>query len=223
MKKLLRKIYHFYHPYFYAEKQRWIRFMKKRFLRTFLIFTVANLLMIALYSLLETQQVVEGFELELKPIDVEAGQLIPLWIPLVLLPFTLFLEDFGVRYSPLLVMRTFGINSLEVVEVTEDPVVGNRLIGNKWQFKTKRKWRIWIYEHNFIITILILTLIHALLHQMNVFQADPFGSLYYFLVSLFAGYVFSLVIVRYGFLSCYTLHLSWDLFIISAGYVSSLL
>jgi len=147
-----------------------------------------------------SQQVVQT-DLDLNPqLTPEAeGSFFP--IALVLLPFTLLLEDLGIRLLPWLLLKP--LSRMDVEE--------------------KRSWRIWLYLHVFTIYIVVSALWHSSLHQTNIFTANSLGILAYFGIQLIAGSLLAWIFIRKGFWQSYTIHISWDLLIVGVVILSSLL
>jgi len=194
---------------------RWLRFMRHDFLRILTYYALVNIVLVLVFILLQ-----EHFQagLDLKPQLDSGSEGVSFPVALALLPLTLWFENLGIRLLPWIFLHDiFKLDSIEVQPVIEKPRY------TKWQIKEKRKWRVWLYHNTRSFYIVVSALWHSLLHQLNVFAADPLGRVAYFVIQLVAGYILAWIYTRKGFWQCYTVHVSWDFLLVGFTIVIGLL
>lgn len=173
---------------------KWKKFMRHSFVRILLIYAAISLVTVVAYIALDQWMAVS---LDLRPAEMPEPSVDPpaeiFLFSLTILPVTLLLEDLGIRLMPWIFLKP--LSSMDVEE--------------------KRAWRIWLFKHVFTIYIVVSALWHSLLHQVNIFDANPLGSLVYFGIQLVSGLMLAWIYKWYGFWQSYTIHLSWDVLLIA--------
>lgn len=178
---------------------QWLRFLKGKYLKYLIIFSTVCFLLTLGYMILSSY-LPAGLDLNPEmPTETAATGDPTFLMAITLLPLTLFFEGLGLRLAPWIYLQW-----CRRIDVDE-----------------KRKWRRWLYHNFFSLFIVVSSLFHSLLHQLNVVAADPLGRLAYFGVQLVIGYMLARIFVRKGFWESYTVHLSYDLLLIGFILLSS--
>lgn len=191
-----------------------VRFKKqicsKRNFRYFLYYSLGNFAVLILYSLYEmTQQTVD---LSIKPVTSPAveGSWILFAFAVAIMPLSLLFEEFAFRLMPMVWIKDiFHLNRITISVQDEN---GCRVIQNG-------KVRFWLY-HNWIwVFIVVSGLWAAWIHQLNIVESSPIGTLIYFGVQCFSGFSFAYLYARRGLGSSWVIHVSWDLFLVALNLI----
>ena len=179
---------------------QWLRFLKGKYLKYLIIFSTVCFLLTLGYMILSSY-LPAGLDLNPEmPTETAATGDPTFLMAITLLPLTLLFEGFGLRLAPAIYIGFF----LKSIDTTET-----------------RKWRWILFNNQRKIFLIVSSLCHTSLHQLNVVAADPLGRLAYFGVQLVIGYMLARIFVRKGFWESYTVHLSYDLLLIGFILLSS--
>lgn len=174
--------------------------LSKRNLRSFLYYAAANFLILILFSLYQASQPVN---LDLKPMTSPAveGSSLLLVAAVILLPFSLLLEEFAFRMLPMFFIRDF-FHFNRITKSIEHSSL-----------------RLWIY-HNWILLFIVVSALWAgLLHQVNIVSSDLLGSLLYFGVQTFSGACFAWIYAHRGLGASWAVHTAWDLSLVALNLI----
>jgi hypothetical protein len=182
--------------------RRWLNFMKYSYFKIFTIYIAVSLTMTIIYV---GSQWLFASDLDLKPQLTPEAEGSFFVFALALLPFTLFLEDLGIRLMPwIFIHDIFRLHTIEVKQTGK----------NDWEISDKRKWRTWLYRNNRAFYIVVSALWNSLLHQSNVFAANSAGRILYFGIHVVTGSMLAWIFINKGFWESYTVHVSWDFLLI---------
>jgi membrane protease YdiL (CAAX protease family) len=207
--------------------------LSRRNLRYFLYYAAANFLILILFAVYQN---IQGISLELKPVTSPAteGSSLLFVAAVILLPFSLLLEELGFRLLPMFFIRDlFHLNRLEIgieeiVEKKKGVFIWDDagLYLDSKHFQTSEvkiiaqsPLRLWICHHWVWIFIVVSTLWAGLLHQINIVSSDLLGSLIYFGVQAFSGFCFAWIYSRRGLGASWAVHTAWDLFIVALNLI----
>jgi hypothetical protein len=179
--------------------------LNRRNLRYFLYYALANLLIVILYTVYERSLPVN---LDLKPVTSPAteGSSLLFVEAVILLPFSLLLEEFAFRLMPMAFIRDiFHLNSITISMEHEGKVT---VVHNS-------PLRLWLYHHWLWIYIVVSAVWAGLLHQINIIESSPQGALIYFAIQAFSGCCFAWIYAHRGLGSSWIVHTGWDLFLVA--------
>jgi membrane protease YdiL (CAAX protease family) len=183
--------------------------LSRRNLHYFLYYAIANLLILLLFSLYQSFQ---GVSLELKPVTspVTEGSSLLFVAAVILLPFSLLLEELGFRLLPMFFIRDlFHLNNITISIEHEGKVT----------VVHHSPLRLWICHHWVWIFIVVSSVWAGLLHQINIVSSDLLGSLIYFGVQAFSGFCFAWIYSKRGLGASWAVHTAWDLFIVALNLI----
>lgn len=199
--------------YVIARLGRWLMFIEGKYLKYLIIYTVVSFLLTLGYITL-SNFLPAGLDLNPQMPTESAATGDPFFLVAVcLLPLTLVFEDLGLRYAPWLFIH--DIYRLDTIEVKPNKDKTD------WEIADKRKWRVWIFHNTGMLYLVVSSLFHSLLHQLNIVSAAPLGRLAYFGVQFMIGYMLALIFLKRGFWESFTVHLSYDLLLIASIVLSS--
>lgn len=178
--------------------------LSRRNIRYFIYYAAANFTILTLYSFYQSLQPVD---LNLKPVTSPAveGSFLLFLAAVILLPFSLFLEECGFRLLPMVMIR--DVMSLNKITVSVEHNGQVTTVHNS-------SLRLWIYHHWWIIFIVVSAIWAAFWHQINVVESSLLGSLIYFGVQFFSGICFAWIYLKRGLGASWIVHTAWDLFIV---------
>lgn len=140
--------------------------LSRRNLRYFLYYAAANFLILSLFAMYQS---IQGISLELKPVTSPAteGSSLLFVAAVILLPFSLLLEELGFRLLPMFFIRDlFHLNRITASMEHEGEVT---VVHNS-------SLKLWLYHHWVWIFIVDSALWAGMLHQINVVSSDPLGA-----------------------------------------------
>lgn len=181
----------------------------KRNLRYFLYYALANLLIIILYTFYERSQPVN---LNLQPVTSPAteGSSLLFVEAVILLPFSLLLEEFAFRLMPMAFIRDlFHLNRITISMEHHGKVT---VVHNS-------PLRLWLYHHWVWIFIVVSAVWAGWLHQINIIESSPQGALIYFSIQAFSGCYFAWIYVHRGLGAVWIVHTAWDFFLIALNLI----
>lgn len=178
---------------------------QKRNVRYLVYYGFGNFVLLILYTVYERS--VSTVDLSLNPATttvVQSNWI--LWVlAVLLLPLSLFLEELGFRMLPKVFIKDiFQLDTITISEEHDGVVTEVNHSPVRW----------WVYHHWHWIFIVVSACWAGLIHQLNVVESSPLGSLIYFGMQFFSGLCFAWIYIHKGIGSSWVVHLSWDFFIV---------
>jgi len=197
-------------------KKAVIRFCKqalnRKNLRYLLYYALANFAILLSFTLYQRMQSVN---LDLKPTTspVSDGSFM-LVTAVILLPFSLLVEEFAFRYVPMFYIK--GIFHLNSITISIEDDKGEREVAH-----SRARW--WLYHHWLSFYLVVSSIVAAGIHQLNIVNSDLIGSLIYFGVQAFSGVCFAWIYSRHGLGASWAVHTAWDLFLVCLNLIMVIL